>query len=225
MNMKIPVGSIERAMPFHDFMIENFCLAVRGKRGSRGAGAGGAGGDSTTFSFPRFPFGFSWRIPRRSPIFLIGHITGPDASMATRDSFLEVNPLLRRNSEAKMRGQPRPLQARDSGKKLLGTSPTRFFLIVSCISSHLSIYLIDFRSPNQHLFLFLPSESFPSLFAHSLQTAFFLRYFQERLNWMELERYGGKSSILVEFTQETHCSQAARPYIANYPSQMEFLSP
>lgn len=39
MNMHMPVGSIALAIPFHEAIMEYFCLAVSGRRGSGGGGA------------------------------------------------------------------------------------------------------------------------------------------------------------------------------------------
>lgn len=39
MNMQIPVGSMALAMPFHEAIMEYFCLAVSGNLGSEGGGA------------------------------------------------------------------------------------------------------------------------------------------------------------------------------------------
>lgn len=43
-NMHIPVVSIARLIPFHEAIIEYFCLAVNGNLGSGAAGGGGSHG-------------------------------------------------------------------------------------------------------------------------------------------------------------------------------------
>lgn len=54
MNMWIPVGSIALLIPFHDAIIEYFCLAESGNRGSGAAGGGGSQGPSELAPSP-FP--------------------------------------------------------------------------------------------------------------------------------------------------------------------------